>query len=195
MAIETGLEGKPWYVSASVAVVLLAIIVFGADYLKFKGMRRDIASKESRLVDLDRQINEGRAAQQRLPQFREEVRGLELELDRLLRILPSRRNTEDILRRLRTLTEQGDFSLLSFTPRSLSPRDFYLEWPIQIRLNGSYHNLALFFDRIRRFARIINIEDLRLGALGGGHHSISATFTMKTFLYNEPEDMDSEAAP
>ncbi|MEE8523319.1 MAG: type 4a pilus biogenesis protein PilO, partial [Thermoanaerobaculia bacterium] len=65
----------------------------------------------------------------------------------------------------------------------------------QIRLNGSYHNLALFFDRIRRFARIINIEDLRLGALGGGRHSISATFTMKTFLYNEPEDVEPEAAP
>ena len=44
----------------------------------------------------------------------------ELELDKLLRILPSRRNTEDLLRRLRTLTEQGDFSLLSFVPRALA---------------------------------------------------------------------------
>lgn len=188
MAIETGLEGKPWYYSAGVAVGLVVVIVFAANYLWFSKMEQEIARKETDVADLGRQINEGEAAQRRLPQFREEVKALQLELDKLLRVLPSRRNTEDILRRLRTLTEQGDFNLLSFTPRSLSPRDFYFEWPIQIRLNGTYHNLALFFDRIRNFSRIVNIEDLRLGALAGGHHTLSATFTMKTFLYNEPEE-------
>lgn len=189
MAIETGLEGKPWYVSAGVAAGLAAALIFGMNYVKFSGMKRQIGQKQNRLMDLDRQINEGRSAQKSLPQFREEVGRLELELDKLLRILPSRRNTEDVLRRLRTLTEQGDFALLSFTPRSLSPRDFYFEWPIEIRLNGAYHNLALFFDRIRRFSRIINIEDLRLGSLRrSSHHTLAATFVMKTFLYNQPEE-------
>ena len=192
MAIETGLEGKPWYVSAAVAAVLLGVIVFAANQFLFSKMKNEIGRKQNNLMELDRQINEGRAAQKSLPQFREEVGRLELELDKLLRILPSRRNTEDLLRRLRTLTEQGDFSLLSFVPRTESPRDFYYEWPIEIRLNGTYHNLALFFDRIRRFSRIINIEDLRLGALGGGHHTLSATFIMKTFLYNEPEEEEEE---
>jgi type IV pilus assembly protein PilO len=188
MAIETGLEGKPWYIAAAVAAVLLGIIVFATNQFMFSKMRNEIGRKQNTLMDLDRQINEGRAAQKSLPQFREEVGRLELELDKLLRILPSRRNTEDLLRRLRTLTEQGDFSLLSFVPRTLSPRDFYFEWPIEIRLNGTYHNLALFFDRIRRFSRIINIEDLRLGALASGHHTLSATFIMKTFLYNKPPE-------
>ncbi len=188
MAIETGLEGKPWYVSAAVGAALLGIIVFATNQFLFSKMKGEIDRQQSRLVELERQINEGRSAQKSLPQFREEVGRLELELDKLLRILPSRRNTEDILRRLRTLTEQGDFSLLSFRPRNESARDFYFEWPIEIRLNGTYHNLALFFDRIRRFSRIINIEDLRLGALGRGHHTLSATFVLKTFLYNEPEE-------
>ena len=188
MAIETGLEGKPWYVSAIVGAVLLVVIFFATNQFLFSKMKGEISGKQNHLMELDRQINEGRSAQKSLPQFREEVGRLELELDKLLRILPSRRNTEDILRRLRTLTEQGDFSLLSFVPRAESPRDFYYEWPIEIRLNGTYHNLALFFDRIRRFSRIINIEDLRLGALGRGHHTLSATFIMKTFLYAEQDD-------
>lgn len=189
MAIETGLEGKPWYVSATVGVVLAGLLVFGANYMKFNDMKSTIERREKEAAELDRKINEGRSAEKSLPQFREEVGRLELELEKLLRILPSRRNTEGLLRRLRTLTEQGDFDLLSFVPRSPSPRDFYYEWPIQIRLNGTYHELAIFFDRISRFARIINIEDLRIGSMrGGGNHTISAQFVMKTFLYNEPEE-------
>src|SRR6476620_4014735 len=92
----------------------------------------------------------GVAAEQRLPHFREEVHRLELELDKLLRILPARLNTEDLLRRLRALAEQGDLELVRITPGNLTDQDFYSEWPIQIALNGTYHNLALFFDRIGR---------------------------------------------
>ncbi len=185
MAVETGLEGKPWYVSAAVGVALLGAIVAAFYYLKVDKMNGQIAAKERKLKNLEREINEGRAAQKSLPQFREEVGRLQLELDKLLRILPARRNTEDLLRRLRRLTEQGDFDLLRFTPRGLARRDFYSEWPIAISLVGRYHNLALFFDRIRRFSRIINVENLRLSATGG-HHSLAANFTIKTFIYNRP---------
>ncbi len=187
MAIETGLEGKPWYVSAAVAAGLAVALVAAIFYVKLDDMKGQIVRKEKQLQKLEREIQEGRSAEKSLPQFREEVGRLELELDKLLRILPSRRNTEDLLRRIRVLTEQGNFSLLRFTPKSLSRRDFYNEWPIQVRLNGTYHNLALFFDRIRRFSRIMNVEDLRLSA-GRGRHTIRAQFVIKTFLYNEPKD-------
>lgn len=196
MAIETGLEGKPWYVSAAVGAGLAGVLIFGVNYVKFSDMKLQVERQEQKAVELDRTITEGRSAQRSLPQFREEVRLLELQLDQLLRILPSRRDTEGLLRRMRTLTEQGDFDLLSFTPRGKSPRDFYYEWPIQIRLNGSYHELAIFFDRISRFSRIINIEDLRIGSVrrgGDAAHTISAQFIMKTFLYNDPEDEEENA--
>ena len=121
-----------------------------------------------------------------MPQFREEVGRLQLELDKLLRILPSRRNTEDLLRRIRRLTEQGDFDLLRFTPRGLSKRDFYSVWPIAISINGKYHNLALFFDRIRRFSRIINVDALRINAVRNEpNKTIRATFTATTFVYDD----------
>ncbi len=191
MAIETGLEGKPWYVSALVGVALAAAFVVTFKYVQADKMKHQIVSKEKKLKRLEREINEGRAAQKSLPQFREEVARLQLELDKLLRILPSRRNTEDLLRRIRRLTEQGDFDLLRFTPRGLSKRDFYSEWPIRISLNGKYHNLALFFDRIRRFSRIINVENLRIGARSRGRHSVSANFTIKTFIYNRPKEESS----
>ena len=75
-----------------------------------------------------------------------------------------------------------------FTPSGLSRRDFYSVWPIAIHLNGKYHNLGLFFDRIRRFSRIINIEDLRISSRRAGRHTLTARFTLKTFIYNRPRE-------
>ena len=195
--METGLEGKPWYFGAGIAVVVAAALVAGGYYGKFQKMKRDIQRQGTTLEDLQKKIKEGEAAERQLPQFMEEVERLELELDKLLRILPSRRKTEDLLRRIRSLTEQGDFLLRRFTPRSLSQLDdFYSEWAIQIELDGSYHNLALFFDRLSRFSRIVNVEDLKISPHRGGgedaHHTIRANFTAKTFLANDVESEEEE---
>jgi type IV pilus assembly protein PilO len=188
VAFNTGLEGKPWYIGLAVGLVLGGLL-FGAGYYFFiMPMDDQIAGQVTKLQELNNKILEGRTAKNELPKFREEVRQLELELDKLLRILPARRNTPDLLRRIRSLAEQGDFTLKSFTPGSLSDKDFYSEWPIDINVEGTYHNLALFFDRISRFSRIINIEDLKINATTGtGPHTIASTFKAKTFVYKESE--------
>src|SRR5688572_26750751 len=122
MAIEA-LKEKPWYVGLAVGVGV-AVVLFGLAWWRLFGpMKTEIAGQDAKLAELQGKIQEGRAARQRLPQFREEVRRLELELDKLLRILPARLNTEDVLRRLRALAEQGDLDILRVTPGNLTDRD------------------------------------------------------------------------
>jgi type IV pilus assembly protein PilO len=198
MAMQTGLEGKPWLYGAVVGALVAAGIVAAAWYFAVDPKNKEIAVQEKKLAELQVKIQEGRAAKQKLPQFREEVRRLVLELEKLLRILPARRNTPELLRRIRQLTEQGNFDLLRFTPGNFVDRDFYSEWPITVALNGTYHNLALFFDRIGRFSRIINIENLKVStaARNAKGHTIGATFVAKTFIYKETaEQPAAPAAP
>ncbi|HEY7214152.1 MAG TPA: type 4a pilus biogenesis protein PilO [Thermoanaerobaculia bacterium] len=198
MALKTGLEGRPWYFGLAMGLVIGALL-FGVGYWRLVNPKsEEYDGLEARLAELQTKIQEGRAARQELQKFREEVRQLELELDKLLRILPARRNTPDLMRRIRSLAEQGDFALKRFNPGTLTDKEFFSEWPISVNVEAGYHNLALFFDRISRFSRIINIEDLEINALGQstGTHTISSTFTAKTFVYKEPEPMPPpEAAP
>lgn len=188
--MQTGLEGKPWFYGAGAGLLVAGAIYFAANIWLLKPQREGIERQESKLAGLQAKIQAGRAAKQQLPRFREEVQRLELELDKLLRILPSRRNTPELLRRIRALTEQGDFELLKFTPGGFIDRDFYVEWPITINLDGGYHNLALLFDRIGRFSRIINIEKLRVNAARDAEaaQTISASFNATTFIYKDLEE-------
>jgi Tfp pilus assembly protein PilO len=196
MAFQTGLEGKPWYYGLIAGVVVGAILYYGAHRLLLEPKKVSIAAYQTQLQGLQAKIQEGRAAQQQLPRFREEVRQLELELDKLLRILPARRNTPELMRRIRSLAEQGDFNLLRFTPGDFIEEDFYSEWPIAMNLEGTYHNLAQFFERVSRFSRIINIEDLQVGALtANSDQTLTASFRAKTFIYKDDEDEGEESAP
>src|SRR6476659_6575340 len=165
MALELKLEERKWWLAGLMGLGLGVLLAGVVHYAWLRGVNADIAKKTTELKGLQDQIQKGRAAERKLSQFREEVKRLELELAKLLQVLPSARNTEDLIKRIETLTRQGDFTLKKFTPQDFVPKEFYAEWPIDIALDGTYHNLALFFDRMSRFSRIINVEALRVSEL------------------------------
>ena len=188
-------EEKPWYYALGVGVFVAALLAGAVHWFWFKPMQEEIAAKKVELEGLNQEIAKGRAAERKLAQFREEVKRLELELAKLLQILPSKRNTEELIKRIETLTRQGDFTLKKFTPGEFVQKEFYAEWPIDIQVEGTYHNLALFFDRMSRFSRIVNVEDMRITSLNDvPGKSIAASFVAKTFIYTGEEPGAAAAA-
>jgi Tfp pilus assembly protein PilO len=182
------IEERPWYYALGVGLVVGILLAGAVHWFWFKPLNEQIAAKRTELEGLNQEIQKGRQAERKLSQFREEVKRLELELSKLLQILPSKRNTEELIKRIETLTRQGDFVLKKFTPADFVQKEFYAEWPIDIQVEGTYHNLALFFDRMSRFSRIVNVEDLKISALDNvPGKSIAANFVAKTFIYTGDE--------
>ena len=193
------LEGKPWYFGLIVGVVIAVAIVWGMHYLLIADIDEQIRVAEAKIKELDTKIEQGRSAQRKLPQFREEVHRLELELEKLRRILPSTRNTEEIIKKIKSLVDQGDFVLHKLTFPKLAPAqggDPYAEWPISVSVDGRYHNLAILFNRLSNFSRIMNVEQISISALGSQvEKTIQADFVAKTFVYVEPKDETPPAKP
>src|SRR5438034_9899602 len=121
-----------------------------------------IHGADIQIKELDTKIQQGRAAQRTLPQFKEEVNRLQLELDKLRRILPSTRNTEEIIKKLKSLVDQGDFILHRLTFPKLAPPkaggEPYAEWPISVSVSGRYHNLAILLRRRSHFSPILSLH-------------------------------------
>jgi type IV pilus assembly protein PilO len=190
MAID--LNDKPWYVAAIVGLVLGVALFIVMQMYVFKPLQEEREKIEQEIFTLEREIEKGRQAERDLPRLKEDIENYEQELDRLTRILPTRRETPDLIKRLKQLTERGSFSLIRFIPSQPKDQQFYLEWPIEVELNGTYHELGLFFDRLSHFPRIINVDSLRVTPIvqsGRGvnaAYTIKATFTQRTYVYKEP---------
>jgi len=188
------LEGKPVWVGLIIGLILIALCIFGVKYFWVDEIDNQIRSADAQIAELDKKIEQGRAAERKLPQFREEVRRLELELEKLRRILPSTRNTEELIKKLKSLVDQGDFVLRKLTFPKLNANqqgqggEPYAEWPISVSVDGRYHNLAILFNRLSNFSRIINVEQINIAALGDQSVlTISSDFVAKTFVYVEPK--------
>jgi len=57
---------------------------------------------------------------------------------------------------------QSNLVILGFKPSPIVTKQVHAEWPITLELEGNYHNLATFFDRLGKFTRIVNISALEV---------------------------------
>jgi type IV pilus assembly protein PilO len=185
MAID--LNSKPWYVAAIVGVVLGVAMFVVLNIYVFKDIRSQIERLETSIDELEREIEKGRAAKADLPRLEEDIRNYEIELERLRKILPTKRETDNLIKRAKQLTERGRFRLTRFTPGGFEDRDFFIEWPIRVGLDGTYHELGLFFDRLSRFSRIINVTELTINPIkqSDAGFTIHAEFVQRTYIYKE----------
>ena len=181
-------------VSALIVIFGMPVAIVGVTQYMFIG-EKDIQIRDAdlRITELDTKIQQGRAAQRTLPQFKEEVNRLQLDLDKLRRILPSTRNTEEIIKKLKSLVDQGDFVLHKLTFPPLAPPkaggEPYAEWPISVSVSGRYHNLAILFSRLSNFSRIMSVEQISISALANQvDRTITSDFVAKTFVYVEPKE-------
>jgi len=116
------LENRPWYFALIIGVVIAGLLIWAFENYLFSDIQKDIKGRTNDLQVLQGKVREGKAAEARLPQFREEAERLETELNRLLRILPTAKQTDELIKKIKSLTERGNFRLVTFQPRLSSRR-------------------------------------------------------------------------
>jgi len=158
--MEISLAKLPWYAQVG-AFLVLAIAGVGVFVWYYElPFREDLDARQTQLTALRNDIAKGQATARQLGQFRAEVDDLESRLGSLRAVLPEEKDAADLLRRMQTVAAQSNLTIKSFKPAPTVTKQLHAEWPIELQLEGTYHNLAIFFDRVGKFTRIVNITGL-----------------------------------
>ena len=184
--MNLSLSKMPWYgqIGVFIALSLAAAGVFWNWYAQ--PAQASIDERRAQLATIRTEIQRGRATAARLPQFRTEVAELEAQLERLRAVLPEEQDVADLLRRVQGMATQSNLTIRGFTPRAVAKKQLHMEWPIGLELEGSYHDLGDFLERISKFPRIINVADIHVQSRPGTTGpTVSAELTATTFVLIE----------
>ena len=123
-------------------------------------LRAGLVTLEAELARERQEIQKGLEAERRLVDFREELKDLERQFNDLKVVLPDKRDVADMLRRIQTLATQSSLVVKVFRPQAVVSKQLHQEWPMTLELDGTYHDLARFFDHVSKVPRIINIGNI-----------------------------------
>jgi type IV pilus assembly protein PilO len=195
--VTTALSKLPWYGQIGVFVVLSLVLAAGFYYQFETPKQAEMDVRRAELAAIQARVTNGQAMARRLPEFRKEIAELEARLEVLKPILPTDRDAGDLLRRVQTLAVQSNLTILGFRPQAITLNEIHAEWPISLQLQGNYHNLGVFLDRVSKFPRIININAMNLAAKTPpeADASMNIGVTATTFVLTEPEPAPPAKGP
>ena len=184
-----------------IIILALNIVIFGLIFHfiltpQFETKNKLISEYQTLKKDLDRLVN----IKNNMDKYRKEYAQLQEMLRGMLRQLPETKDIPNLLRNITNVGEETRLKLKFFEPKQLQNKDFYAELPFEIKFSGPYHNVAYFFDGIRRLERIINITSFSLVGTGPmTKTSIEGVCTARAYVYlREPPKAakkDGKSAP
>ena len=195
--LSTALAKLPWYGQIGVFVGVSLVAAGGFYYQVETPAQERMTTRRAELTAIQGRVTNGQAMARRLPEFRKEIAELEARLEVLKPILPTDRDAGDLLRRVQTLAVQSNLTILGFRPQAITLNEIHAEWPISLQLEGNYHNLGVFLDRVSKFPRIINIGAMNLAAKPepSATASMNIGVTATTFVLTEPAATPATKGP
>jgi type IV pilus assembly protein PilO len=187
-----GLDKYPWYGQLAIWVLLAAGGAGAFYYFYEMPQQQAMAGRQAEVDALLAKNEKGAETARQLPAFKAQIGDLEARLDALKPILPEEKDVGDLLRRVQTLATQSNLTIRAFRPQPIATREIHAEWPIGLELEGNYHSLGAFLDRVSRFPRIINVGSLAITPkeTPTPESSIQVSCTATTFVL-----VDQAAAP
>jgi len=145
-----------------ILVAILCVIAGLYLYAFFIPRQDELKVARGELSKLTKELNESRAITRDLQKFKEQVEKLNEELKNALTQLPNEKEIPEILKNISSLGKESNLEFTLFRPKPEEPQQFYAKVPIELVALGSYHNIGIFFDKVSKLPRIINVVDFNM---------------------------------
>lgn len=170
-----------------VVAMSIVLLVGGTYFVVISPMQDEIVGLEQQINKLDAQLVQKKAIARDLTRYRVEVERLKQRLNEALTLLPNEAEIPELLQKLASLVEQSDCTMSRFEPQGEINQGFYARIPVKMSIVGNYHSIAVFFDKVAKLARIVNVTEINLGSpiLENKKVVLRAEFIATTFKFIE----------
>ncbi len=166
---------------SGVFVLIIAIFV----YVLFKPKLEKISSLGNELDTLEKKLVVAKKNAADLETFQAKMKEAELQFKTAMKALPEKEEIPSLLTSISRSGQDVGLEFLLFEPKTEVRKDFYAEIPVAMQVKGGYHDLAMFFDKVARLSRIVNIKNIAMGRAKDSQE-LSASCTAVTYKFVEP---------
>jgi type IV pilus assembly protein PilO len=150
-----------------------------------------IAALEDNIGKLDAEIQATSIKVQHLDELVAANKELEKDLEKKKERLPPEEEAVMLLKQLSDLGVRLGLDIKLWKPGNQveDSSKLFLRMPVSVEVSGGYHTAAVFFDRIKKLPRIINVSDLRMGSSRVDHEHVVIQTLFELTAFVAPPDV------
>jgi type IV pilus assembly protein PilO len=170
---------------SGVFIAIIAIFVF----LLYKPKLAQISALKKQLKTLEQKLAVAKKNAADLKKFQKMMAEAEVQFKTAMRALPEKEEIPSLLTSISRSGQDVGLEFLLFEPKSEIRKEFYAEIPVAMKVKGGYHDLAVFFDKVARLSRIVNIKNIEMGREKDST-DLNTSCTAVTYKFVEPAPPD-----
>ena len=166
-----------------VSVFVLIIVIFV--FLLYKPKLADITKLNKELDGPEGKLKVAKKNAADLDKFKKMMAEAEVGFRQAMKALPEKEEIPSLLTSISRSGQDVGLEFLLFEPKSEVRKEFYAEIPVAMKVIGGYHDLAIFFDKVARLSRIVNIKNISMSRIKNGQQ-LNTSCTAVTYKFIEP---------
>jgi type IV pilus assembly protein PilO len=166
--------------------VTLFLILGGSFYMFFyKPKQEELNKLKDEYEVIQTKLFTARAVAKDFDEFQKKYEDAQMKFKLALRLLPEKQEIPSLLEGVSKSGKDSGLEFQLFQPGPEVNKGFFAEIPVNVRISGGYHNIALFFDRIAKLPRIVNVLNIAMQAPAATPDILSASCTAVTYRFLE----------
>lgn len=173
-----------------ILIVIGTVVVLGGIFiwLVYMPKNEEIKKTKSQIASLQQKLNRAKVRARNLKKFEAEFARVDAQFTEALRLLPNKKEIPLLLKNITKLGTDSKLEFRRFRPLKEKVRDFYIEIPVSIEISGTYHDVAVFFDRVGRMDRIVNILNVSMKPVKGLSTTLVTKCDAVTYSFRGPSN-------
>jgi len=175
------LGNAPVAVKAILAGLLLVAVLAAGYYLHTRSQLSDLQQLEQQELALRKSFDNKYKKAVNLSVYKQQLQEIKEEFGSMLRQLPSDTEIPGVILDVSQTGLASGLKIELFKPQNEVDKGFYAEKPIQIKVTGSYHQMAQFSSGIAALPRIVTLHNIKIAP--ARNDKLTMDVTAKTYRY------------
>ena len=175
---------------AIVAIIVFAALVIAGYYYHVADLADRLATSESKELELRREFERKAFEALNVGAYKLQLQEMRDSFGALISQLPSDTEVPGLLEDISAKGELNGLAIESIDLLDEVREEFYVELPISIEADGSYHDLGTFISGMAGLPRIVTLHDFDIEMTGDDSSNLSMEITAKTYRYRDEGEDD-----
>ena len=180
----------PAVARAALVALLFLLLVLGGYYYHVAALSERLQASEVEELDLRRQFERKSFEADNLEAYKAQLVEMRDSFGALVSQLPSDTEVPGLLEDISAKGELNGLRIESIDLLDEVLEEFYVELPISITANGSYHDLGAFVSGMAGLPRIVTLHDFEIVMDGDESTNLRMDLVAKTYRYKDEADAE-----
>jgi type IV pilus assembly protein PilO len=163
---------------AKIGLVALVILLLAAGAYMFaleplaKANQADALTLKSKQAEIA-QLTPYKA---KLAELNAQTETLKMQMEAQRKIVPEEKEVPAFISLVENESVAAGVEVRRYTPKDTSAKEYYVEVPVEIDVDGPYYAVLNFYNRLQKSERIVNVGRLSMSALKGGKTTVRKAY-------------------